>query len=283
MNSSGDSMAQADDGSLLRETGASRDTSTSRDTGTLGKLVMLLDLVTHADVPLRFTDILALANQPRGTLHRQLGHLVAEGLLEFDAEGRYAPGLRLLDFASRSWARNEFRLIAAPHLASLHRETGETVHLGVLRGSSIIYLDKVEGHQPVRMYSQIGNASPCYCTGVGKAALSVLSPVKLNELLSALHFNRFTPATHVKAESLLAEIGEIATAGHAFDREEHEAGICCVAAPIWSDDRSFIGGVSVTGPAYRLSMELLQEWTIPVQVTARKIMDEMRVRLGPRR
>ena len=115
MSSEGDSMAHVDD------------KGASRDTGTLGKLMVLLDLVTHADAPLRFTDILALADQPRGTLHRQLGHLVVEGLLELDAEGRYAPGLRLLDFASRSWARNEFRLIAAPHLAALHRETGETV------------------------------------------------------------------------------------------------------------------------------------------------------------
>ncbi|MBB3592319.1 DNA-binding IclR family transcriptional regulator [Rhizobium sp. BK529] len=271
-------MAQVDDND-----DASRDASTPRDTGTLGKLMVLLDLVTHSDAPLRFTDILALAGQPRGTLHRQLGHLVEEGLLEIDAEGRYAPGLRLLDLASRSWARNEFRLIAAPHLAALHRETGETVHLGVLRGSSIIYLDKVEGHQPVRMYSQIGNASPCYCTGVGKAALSVLTADKLSELLRSLHFNRFTSATHMNAETLLAEIRDIVSVGHAYDREEHEAGIRCVAAPIWSDDRSFIGGVSVTGPAYRLSMELLQAWAVPVQMTARKIMDEMRIRLGPRR
>jgi DNA-binding IclR family transcriptional regulator len=267
----GDSVAQADD------------KIASRDTGTLGKLMVLLDLVTHADTPLRFTDILAFAGQPRGTLHRQLGHLVEEGLLELDAEGRYAPGLRLLDLASRSWARNEFRLIAAPHLAALHEQTGETVHLGVLRGSSIIYLDKVEGRQPVRMYSQIGNASPCYCTGVGKAALSVLPSERLDEILPGLQFNRFTASTHVGAETLLAEIRDIAAAGHAFDREEHEAGIRCVAAPIWSDDRSFIGGVSVTGPAYRLSTELLRQWAVPVQLTALKIMDEMRIRLGPRR
>lgn len=277
MDLNSDSMAQADDKD------ASRDTGTPRDTGTLGKLMVLLDLVTHADAPLRFTDILGLAGQPRGTLHRQLGHLVEEGLIELDAEGRYAPGLRLLDLASRSWARNEFRLIAEPHLAALHQETGETVHLGVLRGSSIIYLDKVEGRQPVRMYSQIGNASPCYCTGVGKAALSVLPPDKLNELLSGLRFTRFTEATHTSAEALVAEISDIASLGHAFDREEHEAGICCVAAPIWSEDRSFIGGVSITGPAYRLSVELLREWAVPVEMTARKIMDEMRIRLGPRR
>ena len=255
----------------------------ARETGTLGKLMVLLDLVTHADTPLRFTDILSLAGQPRGTLHRQLGHLVEEGLIEVDVDGRYAPGLRLLDFAARSWARNEFRLIAEPHLADLQQATGETVHLGVLRGSSIIYLDKVEGRQPVRMYSQIGDASPCYCTGVGKAALSRLPAESLANLLADLSFTRFTASTHVSAETLLAEIREIADLGYAFDREEHEAGIRCVAAPIWSEDRTFIGGVSITGPAYRLPMELLRQWAVPVQLAAGRIMEGMRIRLGPRR
>jgi len=265
MNSNSESMAQ------------------SRETGTLGKLMVLLDLVTHADAPLRFTDILALAGQPRGTLHRQLSHLVEEGLLELDGDGRYAPGLRLLDFAARSWARNEFRLIAEPHLAALQQATGETVHLGVLRGQSIIYLDKVDGRQPVRMYSQIGNASPCYCTGVGKAALSLLPADLLADLLAGLNFTGFTASTHLSAETLLAEIREITDQGYAFDREEHEAGIRCVAAPLWSQDRAFIGGISITGPAYRLSMELLRQWSVPVQLAAGRIMEDMRMRLGPRR
>ncbi|WP_037095061.1 IclR family transcriptional regulator [Rhizobium leguminosarum] len=255
----------------------------TRETGTLGKLMGLLDLVTHADAPLRFTDILTLAGQPRGTLHRQLSHLVEEGLLELDGDGRYAPGLRLLEFAARSWARNEFRLIAEPHLANLQQATGETVHLGVLRGQSIIYLDKVDGRQPVRMYSQIGNASPCYCTGVGKAALSLLPADLLADLLAGLSFVRFTASTHLSADSLLAEIREITDQGYAFDREEHEAGISCVAAPLWSQDRTFIGGISITGPAYRLSMELLSQWAVPVQLAAGRIMEDMRIRLGPRR
>ncbi len=74
-------------------------------------------------------------------------------------------------FASRAWAGNQFRAIAEPQSAPPQRGDGETVHLGVLRGTEVIYLDKVEGWQSVRMYSQIGNASPAFCTGVGKAAL----------------------------------------------------------------------------------------------------------------
>jgi DNA-binding IclR family transcriptional regulator len=87
----------------------------------------------------------------------------------------------------------------------------------------------------------------------------------------------------MSGEALLAEVRKIASTGYAFDREEHEAGIRCVAAPVWSEDRSFVGGVSVTGPAYRLTMERLEEWSGPVRAAARSIMEGMRIRLGPRR
>jgi DNA-binding IclR family transcriptional regulator len=76
---------------------------------------------------------------------------------------------------------------------------------------------------------------------------------------------------------------EIRRTGTAFDREEHEVGIRCVAAPIWSEDLSFVGGVSVTGPAYRLTMERLNEWADPVRQAAARIMSGMRIGLGPRR
>ncbi|KRB49891.1 IclR family transcriptional regulator [Rhizobium sp. Root708] len=257
------------------------ETRERRETGTLGKLMVLLDLVAHADGPLRFTDIAAASGQPRGTLHRQLVHLVEEGLLELDADGRYSTGLRLLELASRSWARNELRLVAEPHLRELQDLTGETVHLGVIRGASVIYLDKVEGRQPVRMYSQIGNASPIYCTGVGKAALSLLPDDRIDTLLAEVSFQRFTPATHTR-DTLLTEISEIRRNGVAFDREEHEVGIRCVAAPISSENLSFVGGISVTGPAYRLTMERLEEWAEPIRRTAGRISTGIRIGLGPR-
>ena len=136
-------------------------------TGTVGKAMAVLEIVARAEEPPRFTDILARSDQPRGTLHRQLSNLVEEGLLSLNRDHTYSLGLRLLMFASRAWAGNQFRAIAEPHLRRLNEATGETVHLGVLRGTEVIYLDKVEGRQAVRMYSQIGNASPAFCTGVG--------------------------------------------------------------------------------------------------------------------
>jgi DNA-binding IclR family transcriptional regulator len=259
------------------------DPEISTGTGTLGKAVSVLEMVAEADAPLRFTEILARSGQPRGTLHRQLSHLVEEGLLDMVRDFGYVPGLRLLKLAARAWERNEFRTIAEPHLRALHRLTGETVHLGVLRGSEIIYLDKVESRQSVRMYSQIGNASPVYCTGVGKAALSALTESDRMALVENLTFKPFTATTHGNRQSLLAEIAVIETCGHAFDREEHETGIRCVAAPIWSEDRAFVAGISVTGPSYRVTMAQLQDWAENVRDAAARIMADMAVRLGPRR
>jgi IclR family acetate operon transcriptional repressor len=254
-----------------------------RETGTLGKLVALLDLVAAADGPMRFTDILARSDQPRGTLHRQLSHLVEEELLEVDRDGRYLIGLRLLTLASRSWASNEFRAIAEPHLHRVQEVTGETVHLGVLRGAEVIYLDKVEGRQSVRMYSQIGNASPAYCTGVGKAALSVLDDAELAARIAGLEFHPFTSRTLRDASALLADLSEIRARGYAFDLEEHESGICCVAAPIHSDDGHMLAGISVTGPAYRVTTQSLQAWAPLVVAAADSIMTDMRNRMGPKR
>ncbi len=263
-------------------TAVSTSETVSPSTGTLGKAIALVELVALSERPLRFTDILDLAGQPRGTLHRQLGHLVEEGLLELNADHCYEPGLRLLKLASRAWGRSDLRRLAAPHLQALHDATGETIHLGMLRDTEIIYLDKVESRQAVRMASQIGRASPAYCTGVGKAALAALPQSRLEALLDVMDFRPFTQHTIVARPVLEAEIAAIRKAGHAFDREEHEAGIRCVAAAIFDQERTFVGGVSVTGPAYRVGEEMLDTWAPLVRAAAEAVMEEIAARLGPK-
>ncbi|MBP2547844.1 DNA-binding IclR family transcriptional regulator [Neorhizobium galegae] len=253
------------------------------DTGTLGKAVALLDLVARADMPPRFTDLLKQTGQPRGSLHRQLRHLVLEGLIDLSPDGVYTPGLRLLQFASRAWARNSFRLVAEPHLTRLHETTGETVHLGVLRDCEIVYLDKIESRQAVRMHSQVGNSAPAYCTGVGKVSLSCLSDEDLHRRCARMTFDAYTQATLTDAAALLAEIEKIRSRGFAYDLEEHQPGIRCVAASIHAPAAGIVGGISVTAPAFRAGPEQLEAWAGPVCAAASAIVADIARRLGPRR
>ena len=252
------------------------------ETGTLGKAMEVLDVIALADKPPRFTELLSQIDQPRGTLHRQISNLIGEGLVSVNSDHSYVPGLRLLKLAARAWSGNTFRLLAEPHIRKLHEATGETVHLGLMSGLEVIYLDKIESKQTVRMHSQVGNASPLYCTGVGKAMLALLPDDECAERAAQFDYVRHTETTLYTPELLLAEMPEIRESGISHDREEHEPGICCVAAGLGGPDRGIIAGVSVTGPSFRISSKEKDRWQVLVHETARAIESDMEAKLGPR-
>ncbi|PYG59267.1 IclR family transcriptional regulator [Rhizobium sp. UGM030330-04] len=251
------------------------------ETGTLGKAVSLLELVAFAEKPMRFTDVVEACGQPRGTVHRQLAHLLAEGLIDHAPDQTYVVGLRLLQLAAKAWSGNDLRSVAAPHLAALQDATQESVHLAVLNGGQVTYLDKIEGRHTLRMHSQVGKSSPVYCTGVGKAALSLLPADDLAELAAGLDFHRFTDNTIVTPEALVKDVAAIRMNGCGFDLQEHEIGIHCVAAPVHAPGRNFHAAISVTGPAYRVDVEQLRKWAPQVRETADRISAELACRLSP--
>ena len=254
----------------------------SHGTGTLGKALEVLDAIALSTTPLRFTDILNTLDQPRGTLHRQISNLVDEGLVEINSDGSYSAGLRLLKLAARAWSQNSFRIIAEPHIRELHIATGETVHLGTLANLEVIYIDKLESLQSVRMHSQVGNASPLYCTGIGKAMMAMLSEEDCRDRANRIRFKKHTENTLHTPEMLLDDIAAIRNSGIAHDREEHEPGIRCVAAGIGGGDAGMIAGISVTAPAYRIADETISNWETLVQKAARAIEFDMASRMGPR-
>ncbi len=253
-----------------------------KSTGTLGKALTVLDVVAGADRPLRFTEILNQVDLPRGTLHRQLANLLEEGLVTLTAENCYEPGLRLLTLAARTWSRSSLRSVAEPHLRKLNEATGETAHLGVINGIEVVYLDKLESRQNVRMHSQVGNASPLYCTGIGKAMLALLPKAERAERIERMDMRQFTASTLSTPAALEQELGEIARTGIAYDREEHEPGIFCIAAGIKSEKARVVAGISVTVPTFRLEGTAREIWTGLVYEAARAIEQDIDVKLGPR-
>jgi len=258
------------------------ESSLKRNTGTLGKALEVLDVIAVAPRPLRFTHILNELRQPRGTLHRNLSNLVEEGLVDVNPNGSYSPGLRLLNLAAQAWSKNTLRSVADPHIRRLHEATGETVHLGVLSGLDVIYLDKLESQQAVRMHSQVGNASPLYCTGIGKAILALLPEEEFAAKATAFDYVKHTPTTLHTAALLTSEIDDIRSSGIAHDREEHEPGICCVAAGFGGCGTGIFAGLSITAPSFRIDAEKITRWETLVHGIARDIEKDLEPALGPR-
>jgi len=231
----------------------------ARDGGTVGKALAILDLVAGEGRPVRFTDLLCKAPFPKATLYRLLQTLSSQGMLAYDGERQlYSLGLRLVRLAHAAWAQASLAPVAQAHLDALSQAIGETVHLAQLDHGHVLYVDKRNARQPIEMFSQAGKVGPAYCTGVGKAMLAFLAPPERAEVLAQQSFHRFTANTLTSIDALAAELTAIRALGYAFDREEHEPQIICVAVPIIANSGRVLGGLSVTSSTARSSLARLE-------------------------
>ncbi|MCY1706211.1 IclR family transcriptional regulator [Pannonibacter sp. SL95] len=233
--------------------------SEEKGDGTVGKALDVLDMVARHGRPVRFTELLGQGGYPKATLYRFLQTLTNQGMLAYDPEAQvYSLGVRLVRLAHAAWAQSSLAPIARPWLDRLSEELGETLHLAQLDQGQVLYVDKRNAARPVDMFSQAGKVGPAYCTGVGKAMLAYLPEDRLEQALARQSFHAFTPGTLASREALMAELKAIRQRGFAFDREEHEPGIICVAAPILSASGRAIGAMSITSTTQRNSLEDLE-------------------------
>jgi IclR family KDG regulon transcriptional repressor len=227
--------------------------------GTVGKACDVLDQVASYPHPVRFGQLLETSVFPKATLYRFLQTLVSQGMLSYDPDRQtYALGMRLVRLAHAAWTHSSLAPIARVYLDQLSQDVGETVHLAQMDSSQVLYVDKRNASQPVEMYSQAGKVGPAYCTGVGKAMMAYLPDDELAQVIAQQSFHRFTEGTLTSEATLREELEAIKKRGYAFDREEHEPGIICIAMPILTDRGRVLGALSVTGPTMRRDLKQLE-------------------------
>jgi IclR family transcriptional regulator, KDG regulon repressor len=240
--------------------------------GTVGKALSVLDLVADFGRPVRFSEILENSNQPKATLYRFLQTLTNQRLLSYEAERQtYSLGMRLVGLAHLAWKQSSLAPIARPFLDKLSAATGETIHLAQLDNGQVLYVDKCNAKNPVDMYSQAGKVGPGYCTGVGKAIMAFLPKEKQERALRQQAYFQFTEKTHLNAATLRDELDVIAETGFSYDREEHEAGIICIAVPILTENKRVLGGISITSTTTQTSLEGMDVYKSILSETAQQI------------
>jgi len=218
----------------------------------IAKALALLRMVSVSEPPASFSILLDRTGLPKATLHRLLQELVMSGLIRTAPDRTYRPALGLLELAYRAWESIDLKAIASRHVDTLWRSTDETVHLAVRDGHEIIYIDKRESQKTLRLFSSVGRRGPLHCTGVGKAILAHLPQAERDAIIDAISLIGHTTHTITSRHLLRAAFDEIRAQGLAFDREEHEAGIICVAAPIFDRNNYPVASLSVTAPAMRM-------------------------------
>jgi DNA-binding IclR family transcriptional regulator len=141
----------------------------------------------------------------------------------------------------------------------LNAELDETVHLTVLEGNEVLYVDCLESSKRLRTYSVIGVRAPLYCTSVGKAILAFLDNEEQNRILDTITFEKFTENTITDKSFLKDELRTIAQRGYAVDNMEHEEGLRCVGAPIRNHAGKVFAAISVSGPSQRITLGNVSE------------------------
>lgn len=194
------------------------------------------------------SELARRANLSKSTAFRHLADLQANGAVE-RAGNSYRLGKMIQDLGSThdSQAQQRLRDILTPFLADLYVLTKQTVHLAVLHGTDVVYLNKLYGHLPVRSPSRIGGRAPAYCTAVGKVLLA--HDEQTLELVKSRPLHQWTPATITDPEVLDVEMGRIRRTNVAYDREEILLGLSCIAAPVMGADRRPVAALSISGPS----------------------------------
>jgi DNA-binding IclR family transcriptional regulator len=173
--------------------------------------------------------------------------------------------LRLFELGARVRGKRALREAALPFMQDLYEATHHTVHLAVLEGVDVVYIDRIRGHQPVRLPSAVGGRQPAHCTGVGKALLAYHPDVLAELGQSGLRAKTRYSITDLSVlEGVLAGVRDC---GVAIDREEAVLGVHCVAAPIFIDGDA-VASLSVSGPHRTVNVETL---TVAVRAAANGI------------
>jgi len=135
-------------------------------------------------------------------------------------------------------------------------------------------VDKRNAAEPVEMYSQAGKVGPAYCTGVGKAMMAFLPKGELEPVLQRQAWHPFTAKTITSVDPMLAELVRIRARGYAFDDEEHEPGIICIAVPIRTRAGRVLGAVSVTSTTMRTDLDGLTTYLPAIRRAVSAFADE---------
>jgi DNA-binding IclR family transcriptional regulator len=176
---------------------------------------------------------------PKSTTHRLLKTLEDHGFVARIGT-RYRLGGRFFEMSESAWwaEHGELREVSYRPLAWMfERSEAIAVHLAILRGRDVVYVDKITRPEGTRLPSRIGGHFPATCTGLGKAILAFSDRVLVEAVLDE-PLARVTPYSIAAHRQFLDQLNQTRAVGYAVEREEACHGTICVAAPILRNGRA---------------------------------------------
>ena len=218
------------------------------------------------------SSIAMQAGMSPSTAYRLLVTLQRHRFAEFDANTQeWMIGIDAFRVGSGFLRRTSLVEESREVLHRLMTETGETANLAVPDDGDAVFVCQVDAQNPIRAFFRQGTRSPMHASGAGKALLAQLSEKNVEKLLQRKGLPQFTPNTITRPDRLFSELETTRSRGWAYDDEERHAGMCCIAAPVFSADGNAVAGISISGPAARFTQQSIAEFSSAVRRAATEL------------
>lgn len=223
---------------------------------------------------LRLTEVAEYLRVAPSTAHRLLAMLTYRGFMRQDDRTRaYRPGTALTGVAFAILQRFDVRDALHPYLSKLNRELAETVHLALLDGSSVRFIDAIESQQPLRVSSRLGRAMPAHCSSSGKVLLAGLGTDELRRLYPDEDLPGLTPSSVRSRRALEAQLTRVRRQGYAASSEESEHGVASVAVALPAGQAPVRLALSVAVPVSRMDRVVTRQIADALAATAAAAAD----------
>jgi DNA-binding IclR family transcriptional regulator len=201
----------------------------------------------------------------KNNIFRLLATLEAKGYIEQNkATENYRLGVKSLELGQTFIKQLGLVRQAKPFLREIADRCNEMAYIGTIRQNSVVYLDVEEANQTVKVASRVGWRLPIHCTAIGKAQIAIASEEELQKLGILDNMEIFTSNTITDKAEFIKHMKQVAKQGYALDNEEYNPGVRCVGVPVRDYTGRVVGGISVSGPSFRMTDEVLNKKVIPV-------------------
>lgn len=232
------------------------------------RMMSLLDALAHSPDPVSLKELALQTRLHPSTAHRILSAMAAAGFAARAEPGTYRLGIRLLELGNIVKSRISIRETAMPAMLKLHELTGESVNLGMRQDDEIVYVERTSsGRSAVRVVHIVGARAPLHTTATGKLFLADAGPQGARDYAKRTGLPGSTPGSITALPALEKELDKVRRHGYAFDNEEVEQGVRCIAAGIRDDSGELVAGLSLSTPADRFN----GDWAPVVRQTADEI------------
>lgn len=233
---------------------------TTKTIGSITKAIEILDFIGEQKEA-GVTEISKALGYGTSATYHVLNTLKQSGMIHQDSvTKKFRLGIKLWQLGNKAFNHYDLSKSVTPYLKKLRDLTGETSNLTILDVPNIIYVAQEESKRLIKMFTVVGAKAPLYCTGGGKAMLAFKSDEEQDYIIGKLNFQAFTENTITSGEAFKEVLQQVRQTGIAYDLEEREVGVCCIAAPVFNEQREPIASISISGPCSRFDQEKRREY-----------------------